>query len=163
MPGEYAPSAWSEIIAQAAVSPLGISALVILVAGFVVLALFRKDDKVGTRLTIIVLLLLFCGGLVAAAFYNVQPTVTRPQNSFPPAEPAPTPPAAPPVTPPSPPAAPARVDCGTAWSGWIDVGGAVGNPCPSGCSRGEELGQSYRAVGFPPRPQTQHKFQCWRE
>jgi hypothetical protein len=57
----------------------------------------------------------------------------------------------------------ARTDCGTAWSGWVDVGGGVGNPCPSGCTRGEELGQSYRVVGFPPRPQTKHKFQCWRQ
>lgn len=161
MPGEYAPSAWGEIIAQAAVSPLGISALVILVVGFVILALVGRRDTVRTRLASIVLLLVFCGGLVAAAFYNVQPTVTRPQNSQPSAPTAPSAPASPPATPPAPTAS-ARVDCGSAWSGWIDVGGAVGNPCPGGCARGDELGQSYRVVGFPPRPQTQHKFQCWR-
>jgi hypothetical protein len=49
-----------------------------------------------------------------------------------------------------------------AWTGWINVGGDVGNPCPPGCERGAELGQSFRAVGFPPRPQVKHKFQCWR-
>jgi hypothetical protein len=48
MSAEYAPSAWGEIVAQAAVSPLGISALVILVVGFVMLALVRREDKVGT-------------------------------------------------------------------------------------------------------------------
>ena len=155
MPGEYATSAWSEIIAQAAVSPLGISALVILVVGFVILTLIRRGDSVATRMTSIVLLLLFCSGLVGTAFYMVQPTTTRPQVS-------PPVPSTPGAVPQAAPAMPDRTDCGTAWSGWITAGGAVGNPCPNGCSRGDELGQSYRAVGFPPRIQTQHKFQCWR-
>jgi hypothetical protein len=160
MPGDYAPSAWSEIIAQAAVSPLGISALVILVVGFTILALVRRGDTVATRLTSIILLLIFCAGLVAVAFYKVQPSVTRPETS-PSYQTVPTSPALPPTSPPPAPPASTRLDCGTAWSAWIDVGGAVGNPCPSGCSRGDELGQSYRVVGLPPRPQTQHKFQCW--
>ena len=153
MPAEYARSAWGEIIAQAAVSPLGITALVILVVGFVMLALVRRDDKVGARLSIIILLLLFCGGLVTAAFYNVQPTITHPERTGAalPTPTVPTPSGSSPAAP-SAPTAPARVDCGSAWSGWIDVGGAVGNPCPSECSRGDELGQSYRAVGFPPAP-----------
>jgi len=56
----------------------------------------------------------------------------------------------------------ARQDCGTAWSEWIDVGKDVGNPCPAGCNRGNELGKSIRMVGFPPRPQAKHKFQCWK-
>jgi hypothetical protein len=59
--------------------------------------------------------------------------------------------------------APVRKDYGIAWTAWIDVGGGVGDPCPGSCTRGAELGQSYRVVGFPPRPQTKHKFQCWRE
>jgi hypothetical protein len=80
MPGQYAPSSWGEIISQAAVSPLGITALVILVVGFVMLALVRRDDKVGARVTTILLLLLFCGGLVFAAFYNVQPA-PHPENT----------------------------------------------------------------------------------
>jgi hypothetical protein len=166
MDGQYASNAWAEIIAKAAVSPLGISALVILVVGFVVLSLIRRDDKIAARLTIVVLLLVFCGGLLTAAFYNVRPAVTRPEasNGKPPATSATALPAPPAVAPSPPPkTASSRADCGTAWSGWIEIGGAVGNPCPSGCSRGDELGQSYRAVGFPPRPQTQHKFQCWRE
>ena len=156
----YAPNAWSEIIAQAAVSPLGISALVILVVGFVVLALVRRSDTVLVRLTSIVLLLVFCSGLIGTAFYEVQPSVIRPEAATPSGQlSAPASPQRPASASPT---ASTRVDCGTAWSGWTDVGGAVGNPCPSGCSRGSELGQSYRAVGFPPRPQTQHKFQCWR-
>jgi hypothetical protein len=162
----YATNAWAEIIAKAAVSPLGISALVILVVGFVVLALIRRQDKIAARLTIVVLLLVFCGGLVTAAFYTVRPAVTQPQASkSTPTVTGATAPPAPPTVAPSPPSrtAASRMDCGSAWSGWIEIGGAVGNPCPSGCSRGDELGQSYRAVGFPPRPQTKHKFQCWRE
>lgn len=167
--GEYASSAWAQIIASAAISPLGVSALVILVVGFVILALIRRNDAGAMRLGAIVLLLICCGGLVLVASYNVKPTIVPPEPSVILAQP-PVVAQSPPPAPSTPPAAvtapasppPARIDCGTAWSGWIEVGGAVGNPCPSGCSRGEELGQSYRAVGFPPRPQTQHKFQCWR-
>jgi hypothetical protein len=71
-------------------------------------------DKVGTRLIVFVLLLLFCGSLVTAAFYSVEATVTRSE----PAGEMPANPAAP--TPPSPPLAPpARVDCGSFWSAWI--------------------------------------------
>lgn len=163
----FATSAWTQIIGTAATSSLGIAALVILVMGFVTISLIGKNDSIRARLGVIVLLLLFCGGLVTVAFYTVRPTAPRPAIV---AKAPPTPaelPSAPPSAAPPPEATsatakPARVDCGAAWSGWIDVGGGVGNPCPSGCSRGEELGQSYRVVGFPPRPQTQHKFQCWR-
>lgn len=56
----------------------------------------------------------------------------------------------------------ARQECGDTWSGWINIGKGVGNPCPAGCERGEELGKSIRMVGFPPRPQAKHKFQCWK-
>jgi hypothetical protein len=45
MLGEYAPSGWAEIILAAARSPLGISALVILVVGSIVLALFRRQGR----------------------------------------------------------------------------------------------------------------------
>lgn len=148
---EYASNAWAEIVAQAAVSPLGISALVILVVGFVILALVRPGDSVFMRLTSIVLLLIFCGALTIVAFYHVQPTTAPPEH----AQSGAQSPASVPIT-------SAKVDCGIVWSGWINVGGAVGNPCPSECFRGDELGQSYRIVGFPPRPQVQHKFQCWR-
>ena len=152
MPGEYASNAWAAIITKAAVSPLGISALCILVLGFVILALIRRTDKIGARLTVIVLLLLFSGGLETAAFYTVKPIVAGPEVAkglpIPGTSPAPSRPI---VVPSAPHPSAARIDCGIAWSGWIEVGGAVGNPCPSGCSRGHELGQSYRVVGFPPR------------
>lgn len=46
---QYAPSAWSEIIAEAAVSPLGIAALIALIVGFVVVALMRPSDKLRYR------------------------------------------------------------------------------------------------------------------
>jgi hypothetical protein len=163
----YAPSAWAEIIAKAAVSDLGIAALVSLIVGFVVLALFPRHDKPSVRITIVVLLMLFCGTLFGVAAYKARPVVasetvasgapspsTKSQTAVPVPATAPVPA---PV-----PQPPPRTDCGAHWSGWIEVGGAVGSPCPTGCSRGDELGQSYRLVGFPPRPQTQHKFQCWR-
>jgi hypothetical protein len=173
-PEGYASEAWSEIISKAAVSPLGIIALVVLVTGFVVMTLVPRRSSTGARVLVVVLLLLFFGGLVVAAIYTVRPT-TLPAAAAkgaegegpahqPPVAPKPQePPSAPPAAPQPPVAqAPTRTDCGTAWTGWVNAGGGVGNPCPAGCERGAELGQSYRAVGFPPRPQAKHKFQCWR-
>jgi hypothetical protein len=158
--GQFASNAWAEIIGKAAVSPLGIFALMILVIGFVILALVRSKDKVSTRLTVIALLLLFCAALSLAALYSVEPTTATPPPVV--QAPAQTSPSLPQAQGAPAETRPSRQDCGTAWSDWIEVGGAVGNPCPAGCARGDELGQSYRAVGFPPRPQTKHKFQCWR-
>ncbi len=172
----FASSAWSQIIGSAAVSALGIAALTILVVGFVVLALIGRKDRLQVRLTVIVLLMLFCGGLLGGAIYSTQPTAasaavasgvgtTESARAGGSARSAGTGGSATiaaqgteshlqPVQ--------ARSDCGTAWTGWVDPGGGVGNPCPASCARGDELGQSYRVVGFPPRPQTKHKFQCWR-
>jgi len=184
----YAPNAWAEIISKAAISPLGIAALVSLIVGFVVLALVPRSDKPAVRVAVLVLLMVFCGGLMGAAVYGARPiapsvavaagattagasgtrsaptTQASGQSTLPtPTPEAPTTASATPqVQPPPPPAVATRTDCGAYWTGWIEVGNAVGSPCPQGCSRGAELGQSYRAVGFPPRPQTQHKFQCWR-
>lgn len=171
----FAPSAWSEIIAKAATSPLGIAALMTLVVGIVIVSLVKPTDKPHFRLLAIIILMIFCGGLMGAAIYSVRPTVLPPDaasgaqtegpSQQPPAMASQPPAPAVPSQPAMPPAAPVatRNDCGTAWTGWVDVGGGVGNPCPGGCTRGAELGQSYRVVGFPPRPQTKHKFQCWRE
>jgi len=171
----YSPNAWSEIIAKAAVSPLGIAALVVLIVGFVVIALVKPADKPQTRLTVIVLLMLFCAGLIGAAIYSAQPTAlpasgANETHDVVPGSPSSTSPNRAPTVPasssaqslPTPATVVTRTDCGTAWSDWIEMGGGVGSPCPSSCSRGDELGQSYRVVGFPPRPQTKHKFQCWR-
>lgn len=55
-----------------------------------------------------------------------------------------------------------RQNCGTAWSDWVDITKVVDNPCPETCKRGDELGKSIRMVGFPPRPQAKHKFECWK-
>lgn len=171
----YAPSAWAEIIAKAGVSPLGVAALISLMVGFVVLALVPRSDKPGMRITVLVLLMLFCGGLMGGAVYSarpiapsaavaagaaaaVTPLVVASQSA--PTVQSPTAPTA--LSQSQAPVAAARQDCGANWTGWIEVGDAVGSPCPAGCSRGDELGQSYRIVGFPPRPQTQHKFQCWQ-
>ena len=171
----FASSAWSQIIGSAAVSNLGIAALTILVVGFVVLALIGRKDRLQVRVTVIVLLMLFCGALLGVGIYTTHPTTAsavrssgggasgsagtgttarsaassegtsvaaqRPESH--------------------PELVTARSDCGTSWTGWVDPGGGVGNPCPANCARGDELGQSYRVVGFPPRPQTKHKFQCW--
>jgi hypothetical protein len=48
---------------------------------------------------------------------------------------------------------PGRIDCGTAWTEWLDVGHEPENPCPSGCTRGAELGRKFKVVGFPPHTQ----------
>lgn len=161
---EYASRAWAEIIGAAAVSLLGIIALAILVVGFVVIALVRRNDTFRARLVAIVALMAFFIVLALISLYNVNPTVTQskvaaeaPSHSFAPGAQVPAITSQPLPTRPT-----ARLDCGVAWSGWTNPGAAVGNPCPSGCTRGAELGQSYRVVGFPPHPQTQHKFQCWR-
>jgi hypothetical protein len=55
-----------------------------------------------------------------------------------------------------------QIDCGTAWTDWVDPGVVVGNPCPQGCTRGAELAREFKAVGFPPHPQVRYRFQCWR-
>ncbi len=162
--------AWAEIIRAAAVSPLGIAALALLIMAFAVYRLIDPKDKPWVRLSAIVTLMVSCFGLMGAAIYTANPTTPsrevvegskseEPPKKRPGIPPGVTPPA---VTPP-PSVNLARKDCGTSWSGWIEVGGGVGNPCPDGCARGEELGQTYRVVGFPPRPQTKHKFQCWQD
>ena len=177
----FASTAWAEIISKAAVSPLGIAALALLIVGFVILRLVPPNDKPRFRLIVILVFMLFCGGLMAASIYSVRPTalpqsaatdvqtegpshqLSNPTSATPSSSlqpPGGTPATASVTTASSP---PIREDCGTAWSGWTDVGVGVGNPCRSACTRGTELGQSYRVVGFPPRPQTKHKFQCWRE
>jgi hypothetical protein len=54
-------------------------------------------------------------------------------------------------------------DPASAWSGWVTVGGGVGNPCPGGCKRGGEIGlKGPRSVGVPPfnKIQFKHKFEC---
>lgn len=172
----YAPQAWSQIIASAAVSPLGIAALIVLIVGFVILTLFRHEDRPQARFLVIGLLMLFCVALFAGSIYSVRPVaasavVARGAGEpSPPGENASVPSAANStshsasvrteadenqrlVAP--------RADCGSSWTGWVNPGAGVGDPCPQSCSRGDELGQSYRLVGFPPRPQTKHKFQCW--
>lgn len=53
-------------------------------------------------------------------------------------------------------------DCGDRWTGWIEIGGPVGNPCDAGCQRGNRLGDKFRLVGLPARPQYKTKFQCYR-
>jgi hypothetical protein len=141
--------------------------------GFVVIALIRRNDKPSTRLGAITLLLVFSGGLVGAASYFVRPTSLPPssnaeaQSDTPSVQPPESTPPAATATPTAPSTsttvqqAQVRTDCGTAWTGWIDLGGGVGNPCPLGCTRGAELGQSLRVVGVL-RAQIKHKFQCWR-
>jgi hypothetical protein len=177
---DFLADPWSRIIDEAAVavSPVGIGAIVVVIAGFVVIGLVRPADRATVWLAVIVLLTIFCFGLVGIAIYGVRPRATAasdliwtPDLEIPPQ-----------VTERIPSSSPSsktavansvarsanaqagtpKLDCGTAWSAWTDAGGGVDDPCPTSCSRGEELGLSYRRVGFPPRPQTKHKFQCWR-
>ncbi len=169
-------SGWSEIISAAATSPEGIIALVILAVGTLATRLFPPNDKAFIRLSVFLISVLAFVGVAMASLYNVRPAKLTENESIPKmagvaASPSTKPESV--VTQPSvvetlplPPLAPTqtnRMDCGQNWTGWIEVGGAVGSPCNKGCYRGEELGQKYRLVGFPPRPQTQHKFQCWHD
>lgn len=103
----YASDAWNAIIREAAVSPLGIMALALLVAGFVVLMLVKRSDKPAFRLAAIFLLLFFCGGLAMAAIYVAEPTVDAPRSPASKVAEA-TPPAQPGTA--QPPAAPAAPD-----------------------------------------------------
>lgn len=109
----YASDAWNAIIREAAVSPLGITALALLVAGFVVLTLVKRSDKPAFRLAAILILLFFCGGLAMAAIYRVEPTVTVEPPGSPPGKAAE---AAPPARPEprQPPAASGAPDKGLA-------------------------------------------------
>ncbi len=178
-------SAFAEIIKAAAVSPLGIVALCCLLFAFIALKFFQNVNQ---WLRLFVFLLLFGGfvGVFLISTYSVTPIVESPQtaqqidvdsvpkqsstlesnremtkilkqDSLPPTQVPSTPPKSNMRT------EVRKVDCGSHWTGWIEVGGGVGSPCPEGCYRGDELGQSYRSVGFPPRVQTKHKFQCWRD
>jgi hypothetical protein len=174
---------FAEIIRAVGGSTTGLVALFALIAGVIALVFFR-DGAVPIAIKLLVFLLLVSGfGLFVYKFYDVTPTTTdlagveepepelaqgrEPEPDLAPEEAVETElPASETVTPPEPqgsqPTRRVRVDCGRHWTGWIDVGGRVGSPCPSGCERGEEVGQSVRMVGFPPRPQVKHKFQCWR-
>jgi len=163
-----APDAWSRIINAAGSSSLSVTALIILMVGLIALTFFGSRDKAKTKILVFVLLLLFFGSL-AASVYNVRPVVPSAAvvQGAGAAESSPRGENASHVSPasPGPPAgvrlAEPRTDCGTAWTGWVNPGAGVGDPCPQSCLRGDELGQTYRVVGFPPRPQTKHKFQCW--
>lgn len=50
--------------------------------------------------------------------------------------------------------------CGQAWTGWITIGHAVGDPCPENCTRGPEIDTKTRIVDLG-KIQIKHKFQCW--
>jgi hypothetical protein len=144
--------ALQNIFAEATKSGLGIVGLCILAIVLITLGtgLIQRFRVIIASLAIIGIFLL---GL---AFTQARPAlVSNPPKSD--ETPIPVPP--PPVV-----QTPTRVDCGQNWSGWVDVGGAVGfDMCPSTCSRGEQLGERFRVVGFPPRPQGSYKFQCWKE
>ncbi len=175
-----AVSAFSAIITEAAVSPLGIIALCCLLFAFLAIRFFHD---VNPYIRLFVFLILFGGfcGLFLLSTYNAQPVIevaSAETNStaLTPAEPRPNTKPVPvhePLPTPTPTPMPEpqpvtrtvteKVDCGAHWTGWKEVGAGIGSPCPSGCYRGDELGQSYRSVGFPPRPQAKKKFQCWRD
>ncbi|MBZ0216155.1 MAG: hypothetical protein K8F25_06365 [Fimbriimonadaceae bacterium] len=53
-------------------------------------------------------------------------------------------------------------DCGRHWTGWHGPGEGHNNPCPKGCTQGEEVGVDNRLVGIPPRIQYKEKIQCYR-
>ena len=148
------------IIDSARESTLGIVGLMILAISVLAFLFFGRE---GVRVKIGVFLLLLLG--VVTFTYSVvletHPNIVT-AAALPAPTPTPTPTPTPAPTPAPAPAPVARVDCGAHWTGWVSPGGGVGNPCPSGCTRGSEVGQDYRSVGIlPPRPQVKHKFQCW--
>jgi hypothetical protein len=174
----------AEIIKAASTSVLGIFALMIIAISILAYYLFRKENPL---IKFGVFLFLFSGVVMFGyKVYQVEPEkiITRPSSIS--REPSKAQPKAMAVKPkiesqeatiksktmgsipsesvlePSSKLVKTRVDCGEYWTNWIEVGGAVGNPCPEGCERGNETSQAYRLVGFPPRPQTKHKFQCWK-
>jgi disulfide bond formation protein DsbB len=129
----YASSAWSEIIAKAAVSPLGIAALVVLVVGVVVVTLIRPTDKPRFRLSVVIILMVFCGALMGASIYGARPTSlpaaaaagaqTEGPSQQPPVSATVAAPGATATSSPPNGIAVAHTDCGTAWTGWVNVGG----------------------------------------
>lgn len=174
---ENTQNPWAEIIGKAAVSHLGISALIILVLGSVIIALVKPTDSSRFRFAAITMLFLFCSSLLTAAFYTATPTTlpspdtTNVQSEKPSTQPPePTRPRAPVVT-----SMESisfelgdivtveKIDCGTAWTGWIEANDDAENPCPGSCTQGNELGLSYRAVGLLPQLQIKYKFQCWKK
>lgn len=70
-----------------------------------------------------------------------------------------------------------RTDCGIHWASWDEIGGKIGNPCPPGCYRGEEVDREYRTsnkrrveklpfgIKVPqkiPSKLSRRQFQCWK-
>jgi hypothetical protein len=169
---DSAYNAFVEIFKAAITSPLGVLAM-FGIAVLLVAAWWLRQAPWPAKVGVLILLLASVG-LFGWTWYTIEvskaspalvadATTSQPPQPTPPSEKPPTVPGPPSAAAPTPPAAPVRVDCGTVWTGWVKPAGGVGDPCPSGCVRGAELGQSYRMVGFPPKPQTKHKFQCWRQ
>jgi hypothetical protein len=154
----------ADALKTAVSGPSGFLALALIVLGGLASKIVdRQRDKPALRYTVFFLVLAIALGGVGWSVSGHYSARVNP--IYVPAAPSAAHPSAPSsvsAKPATEPTAPTRVDCGIAATGWVNVGGGVGDPCPSGCVRGAELGQSYRAVGFPPRPQTQHRFQCWR-
>lgn len=70
-----------------------------------------------------------------------------------------------------------NIDCGVHWASWDEIGGKIGNPCPPGCYRGEEVNSEYRTtyrdqvqklpseIKVPqkiPSELSRRQFQCWK-
>lgn len=175
-----ASDAWTEIIGAAAVSPLGVTALVVLVGGTVVVMLVKPSDKAYVRLSAIAALLVSSSALAGFSLYTAQPTSVAPGAGAAESEGGPSAraparadrpaAAAPPVAAMEPRrrertattarSAPEAPDCGKVWTGWTDTDAALRVPCPDGCVGGAELERSFKLVGFPPRPQVNRRFQC---
>lgn len=179
-------SAFVEIIKDAATSALGIVALCCLLFAYLTV---RLSGPVSTRIRFTVFVTLFAGfvGLLLASTYRVTPAVANPAlvsiDDVPAKQASGSPSAVAEAavveeTPesrilstdeyeasfePRIRVLEQRVDCGQLWAGWGETGVDVGDPCPEGCYRGQEFGQRYRVVGFPPVPEVKHKFQCWRD
>ena len=175
-------SFFNEIIIAAAASPLGILALILLIIGVIAYRFFIRSSE-AVKLTVFFTLVGLSIVAFGTAFYTTEVTLPPDVNAMreetvaevivekntqaerktmtaaKAAEPLIAGAAKKPV----------KVDkaaesrkpvCSNAWTDWIDIRKPAGNPCPTGCSRGDELEKKLRMVGFPPRPQVKYKFQC---
>lgn len=170
--GDLAAAGTAEIIKAAAISPLGLAALLALIGVFVVTKLVDSKDAPHLRMGAILSLLGFCGLLMGAALYRAEVTVPAeddtPVVSTPQPQPGPRPLPEPltkgvlgdslrgVVRPDVP------VSCGPEWTSWVPRGRRAADPCPAGCASGAELRVQTRVSGFPPEVQTRRELQCWR-
>lgn len=171
--GDLAAAGTAEIIKAAAISPLGLAALLALIGVFVVIKLIDSKDAPHLRMGAILSLLGFCGLLMGAAVYRAEVTESAEDDT--PGVSNPQPPPGPRPFPPGPltkgvvgdsllrlsrPELP--LSCGGHWTIWVPRGRRAADPCPDEYASGAELRVQTRVSGFPPQIESRREVQCWR-